>query len=356
MHSFQIIAALAALVSTASAASVHSHMHPQRHNHQKLHPYPRAATVTNSTSKSDTDSFHLLASSSYRLVDTYDYTNFFSTFNFFTAPDPTHGFVSYQSQSSASSRGLISTPNNQVRLGVDSTTYNPPAPGRASVRLTSNKAYTHGLFIADIAHMPSATCGVWPAFWTFGPNWPGSGEIDIIEGVNTQSTNTVTLHTSANCNINNLGSASGTWTNSADCNSNNAYNGCGAGTSNSNNYGNGFNANGGGVYAMQWESSGIYVWFFPRNGIPSDISSGNPDTTRWGSPTVAFNSAGCDFDAHFANHNIVFDTTFCGDWAGGVWGQSCGNLAGSCQDYVSQNPGAFSDAYWLINSVKYYSL
>lgn len=320
-----------------------------------MHPH-RSTPIGNSTFLPA--NLHLLAAApaSYKLVDTYDYTNFFSKFSFFTQPDPTHGFVSYQSQSSASSRGLISTPNRQVRLGVDSKTVNPPAPGRASVRLTSNKAYTHGLFIADIAHMPSATCGVWPAFWTFGPNWPGSGEIDIIEGVNTQTSNIVTLHTTATCVVNNGGSASGTFTKNTNCNADNGYSGCGAGTSNGASYGNGFNANGGGVYAMQWESSGIYVWFFPRNAIPGDITSGKPDTTKWGAPQVAFNSAGCNFDQHFKNHNIVFDTTFCGDWAGAVWGQTCGNLGSSCQSYVAGNPGAFANAYWLINSVKVYHL
>jgi hypothetical protein len=351
MHSLQVTLALGALLSVVSAGSIgHSHRHSERHQH--LHPQSRSTPISNTTT-----SFHFLAAatSSYRLVDTYDHNNFFNSFSFFTAPDPTHGYVSYQSRASADARGLVSTPNNQVRFGVDSTTYNP-AGGRASVRLTSNKAYTHGLFIADIAHMPSATCGVWPAFWTFGPGWPNSGEIDIIEGVNTQTSNTVTLHTSAGCQVNNFGSLGGTYTTSANCNAGNGNQGCGANTGNGASYGNGFNANGGGVYAMQWESSGIYVWFFPRNAIPGDISAGQPNTRNWGLPLVAFNNAGCNFDAHFANHNIVFDTTFCGDWAGAVWGQTCGAQASTCQAYVAGNPGAFSNAYWLINSVKVYHL
>jgi len=37
------------------------------------------------------------------------------------------------------------------------------AVGRNSVRLVSKKSWTHGLFIADIAHMPGGVCGTWPS-------------------------------------------------------------------------------------------------------------------------------------------------------------------------------------------------
>jgi hypothetical protein len=195
----------------------------------------------------------------YYLKDTYDQSNFFSSFNFFTADDPTLGDVQYVSQSVASSSGYIGTSNGAVYMGVDYKTVNP-TNGRQSVRLESKKSYTKGLFIADIAHMPASTCGSWPAYWMFGPDWPNSGEIDIIEGVNTQATNAITLHTSPGCTINNINSLPGTTTiGSGNCNQDNAYTGCSVSTSNTNNYGNGFNSVGGGVYAMQWESSGIYV-------------------------------------------------------------------------------------------------
>jgi hypothetical protein len=89
----------------------------------------------------------------YGLIDVYNSANFFNAFNFYTGSDPTHGWVNYQSQSAAASQGLINNNNGQIYLGVDYSTINPAAPGRNSVRVTSNKAYTHGLFIADIAHM-----------------------------------------------------------------------------------------------------------------------------------------------------------------------------------------------------------
>jgi hypothetical protein len=52
----------------------------------------------------------------------------------------------------------------------------------------------------------------------------------------------------------------------------------------------------------------------------------------------------------------VFDTTFCGDWAGSVWSGDavCASEAPSCQSFVQNNPSAFTDAYWLVNSLKVY--
>lgn len=298
---------------------------------------------------------HFRAVEAWTLMDTYNSANFFNSFTFFTGADPTHGFVNYESKAAATAAGLISTANNQIHMGVDHTTKNPSG-GRGSVRVSSNKAYTHGLFIADIAHMPGDICGVWPAFWLFGPNWPNSGEIDIIEGVNLAGTDTVTLHTSAGCVINISGSRGGDSLGNANCNTGGGNSGCSVSNNMPNAYGNAFNNAGGGVFVMQWASSGIYVWFFPRNAIPANIKAGAPITTAWGTPLVAFNgNAGCAIDSHFSNENIVFDTTFCGDWAGAVFSSgSCASKAASCQAYVSGFPADFAQAYWTINYVKVY--
>ncbi|CRK41950.1 hypothetical protein BN1723_018925, partial [Verticillium longisporum] len=121
------------------------------------------------------------AQQQYVLHDNYDRTNFFNEFGFFDAPDPTKGFQRYVNASEANAQSLAGFANDGVFLGVDYTT---PGDNRRSVRLTSNKAFDGGVFIADIAHMPANSCGVWGAFWMFGPDWPHGGEIDIIEGVN----------------------------------------------------------------------------------------------------------------------------------------------------------------------------
>lgn len=46
-----------------------------------------------------------------------------------------------------------------------------------------------------------------------------------------------------------------------------------------------------------------------------------------------------------------------GDWAGAVWNQdsTCAATGSSCEDYVKNNPGAFSEAYWTVNALKVYS-
>lgn len=299
-----------------------------------------------------------IARAQYSLVDTYDASNFFDEFSFYSGVDPTAGFVSYQTAAQANADGLAGFSDGGVFLGVDDTTLNPAA-GRGSVRVSSNKAYTQGLFIGDIAHMPGSICGVWPAFWTFGPNWPASGEIDIIEGVSQNEFDTITLHTAAGCSMNTAGTLlEGTSAVTANnCNAGDANTGCGVQTTNAqNNYGTNFNNVGGGAYAMEWTSTSISVWFFPRSAIPSDITAGTPNPAGWSTPLTTFTPNSCDIDSSFANHNIIFDTTFCGDWAGEVWASSgtCPTLAATCNDYVAANPSAFSEAYWLINSVKVY--
>ncbi|OCL10789.1 glycoside hydrolase family 16 protein [Glonium stellatum] len=298
-----------------------------------------------------------LPATTYALQDTYDYTNWLSKFSVQNIADPTHGFVNYVTQAQAQSLGLLKTVGNQVYIGVDNTTRLDPngSVGRNSVRLQSNPSYNHALVIADFAHIPGSDCGTWPAFWMVGPNWPNEGEIDIIEGVNLNTYDQVTLHTSSGC-VPAIGSGgqSGTPTGNADCGAGGGYTGCGVASGSATSYGTAFNANGGGVYATLWTSSAIEVWYFPANSVPSDIKSGTPNPAGWGVPIA--NYAGCNFDAHFQNMNIIFDTTFCGDWAGQVWSSSsCASVNPSCNAYVAEEPQSFGDTYWLVNSVKVYN-
>lgn len=135
--------------------------------------------------------------------------------------------------------------------------------------------------------------------------------------------------------------------------------GCTTSDARTNSYGTGFNDNGGGVYAMEWTSTAIKVWFFPRGSIPSSISAGNPDVVSFGQP-VANLAGSCDLDTHFFNHSLVFDTTFCGTWAGNAFTtDGCAAYSNeaswpSCVTYVAENPTVFESAYWAVNSIKVY--
>lgn len=298
------------------------------------------------------------SSAGWVLEDDYSTSNFFDMFSFWTSSDPTHGFVDYVSQSDAQSAGLISTDSNGVYIGVD---YKNQAPnGRQSVRITSNKAYNAGtLVVLDLAHMPGGICATWPAFWTVGPNWPAGGEIDIIEGVHMQTTNDMTLHTADGCSISNTGLFSGSIGTDncyVDAAGQSTNAGCQIDTPNTATYGSGFNANGGGVYAMEWTTEAISVYFFQRGSIPSDISSGSPNPSGWGTPVAQF-SGSCDIPSFFSDNQLVFDNTFCGDWAGATWSTSgCASTQyPTCESFVQNNPSAFQNSYWQINSLQVFS-
>ena len=134
-----------------------------------------------------------------------------------------------------------------------------------------------------------SVCSTWPAFWTANlANWPNGGEIDIIEGVNDQWYNHWSMHTGGTCSQS--GPNQSGWTATTNCNVNAAgqsYNtGCAGWSNDWRSYGDGMNDVGGGVYAMDWRSAGIRIWFWPAGSVPSDITSGKPTTSGWG--TVLF--------------------------------------------------------------------
>jgi len=266
-------------------------------------------------------------------------------------------YVNYLPADAAVSAGLIQNRNGQLYLGVDSSTVLDPNSGigRKSVRISTNKSYNSGtLVIGDFAHIPGNICGIWPSFWMVGPVWPQDGEIDIMEGVNQMSQNQMTIHTQPGCVPSvGAGGQSGAITANADCGAGGGAVGCGVFNTNPAGWGSAFNAAGGGVYAMEWTGSAIQIWYWPQGQVPDDIESGAPYPESWGQPVA--NWVGCNFGALMDNMNIIINTSFCGNWAGAVWGaSSCSSLASQCYQYVAANPQAYSEAYWLINSIKVY--
>jgi len=295
----------------------------------------------------------------YTLQTNFSGSTFFNGWNFFTGDDPTHGYVNYVSYSQAQAAGLIVAEPGKVIIGSDNKNA-ASGRGRNSVRITSNQAWNSGLFVLDLVNMPTG-CGTWPAWWLVGPNWPNSGEIDIIEGVNAQTADQTTLHTSNGCAMSSSNSQfTGHWgTGSNGQPATNCYidapnqysnQGCGiVGADGS--YGAPLNSAGGGVYVTEWTGDFIQMFFFNRNNIPKDLASDVPNPAGWGKPYAYF-QLGSNCPANkFNNMNLVFDLTFCGDWAGGVFESMCPGK-GSCQSFVQNNPSAFNAAYWQVNYVK----
>lgn len=222
-------------------------------------------------------------------------------------------------------------------------------------------------------------CSVWPAWWyvfpyvrsiflahdyrfllcnrSVGPSWPDAGEIgvlpcflhtflitsiiftfssDIIEGVNTQTTNQYTLHTTSGCTLDKTNSSNNLFTANVlntQCESVPSDNtGCAFLDTDTTTYGKGFNDIAGGVFAHLWDDTGISVWHFKRTDIPDDISSRNPDPTSWGTPAAFWSSASCDIGNHFYDHVLTLTTTLCGDWAGPAFTSTC---SGTCADAVA---------------------
>ncbi|KZP31323.1 glycoside hydrolase family 16 protein [Athelia psychrophila] len=285
--------------------------------------------------------------------DVYEGPSFFDRWTFFDQGDPTHGAVNFTDEQTAFANGLVYvTAENVVVMKGDNTTWLPAGAVRESVRISSITQYNGGLFILDLNRAPWG-CGVWPAFWTCGPNWPYGGEIDVLEGVHDNEHNQVTWHTGPGCSLTAGDNFTGTVVGELDCDGTISGNpGCGITEWSSASYGPYFDSQGGGVFAMKWDDEGIAVWNFYRAAIPQDITDGqSPNPSGWGQPAAQLAPSGCNPLTMFSNHSIIFDITFCGDWAGNSYSTS--GCPGTCAERV-QDPSNFVNASWEINSLKVY--
>ncbi|KAG6329929.1 hypothetical protein ID866_9158, partial [Astraeus odoratus] len=214
----------------------------------------------------------------YNLFREYSGSNFFDGWDFYVNLISSfifEGNVTWVSKTDALSQGLAYV-NNQghVILKVDNTTNVTYGQQRNSIRITTQDAYELGsLWVIDANHIPYG-CSVWPAFWSFGPKWPDDGEIDIIEAINLMDYNQMAIHTTPGCtqsgkNYGQLGT-SGPTTNCSEAS------GCTVMETSPNSYAAGFAAAGGGVWATQFEATGIYIWFwsvgFPFILFREDVS------------------------------------------------------------------------------------
>ncbi|QRW21271.1 glycoside hydrolase family 16 protein [Rhizoctonia solani] len=277
----------------------------------------------------------------------------FQTFN-----DPTHGRVNYVDQGYAKTNNLTYASESKFVMRADAVNNSKSHPrGRDSIRVASKQHYEDSVLILDLTHMPTG-CGTWPAFWTVTTSgrWPQGGEIDIIEGINKRSYNLASLHTTPGCNMTGAVRVMTGVGESNECDAKQNNNqGCGV-KFRQGSFGQRFNKMGGGWFAMRRTEQGVSVWFWGRNDIliPEEVRMGSKTVQPecWGLPVADFPAENCDMKSHFGPHEIVFDLTFCGDWAGSEYPKS--GCPGTCIDFVNNNPKEFVEAYWEINSLRTY--
>ena len=349
----------------------------------------------------------------YAATATHSGSSFWDGFTFFTGTDPNSdpsqsspSLSNFVGQSEATQAGILGTRwGGRAYASVDNAT--AVSSTRSSLRFHSNVAYDSGLFVLNLTHMPYG-CSLWPAFWFLGSMgqsqpWPYHGEIDVIEGINQYNFASTSIHTtnSPGCTMNSPGQGqTGSWDTTNGDTPNNCYTnyasnmqGCKvmygplpASNATAKSYGSQFNANGGGVYAIEIASGGIKVWFFPRGDpstptdllSPSDggLGSTHPDPLSWVEPYAYFPFGSSCQSSNFATLRIIFDITVCGSWAGGSFGNwvptgvaSCADKdgvcsaagisttgGGCCAQYARTQPRAFDEAYWLIDSLVVYEL
>jgi len=290
--------------------------------------------------------------------------------------------------------------NNTETFVVISSSPTPEGP-RNSVRLEGRRRFNRGLFIIDLRHMP-AGCGTWPAFWlTDEANWPVNGEIDIVEGVNYQDTAKTALHSTKECQMDDVpeGTSTGSWDTSVgipngktgipDMTFRWAQNcfvydphqwinqGCVAtdlkleGRS----LGMPLNQNGGGVYALEWDPVNTHIrsWIFsPHGRVPSNLRDAMrtatnedvgtriaPDTNQWGLPYGHFpigDGTNCPA-GHFRNMRLVINLAFCGSVAGNRYFMDCPKKFKkfkTCEEWVASEPDELKEAYWKIRGIYVY--
>ncbi|KAM0790911.1 hypothetical protein ACM66B_004218 [Microbotryomycetes sp. NB124-2] len=297
--------------------------------------------------------------SKYSLVQRWQGSQFFDGWQFYGHYDNlTNGDVNFVNQSDSSQLAYITSNGNAI-IKVDNTSVVPYNEKRNTVRITTEQQFGIGsLWVMDALHVPYG-CSVWPAFWSHAPVWPSGGEIDTFEGVNLVTRNQMALHTRSGCTAGGTSAAQTGNLTYGNCDANvNSNSGCTVVDPNTNSYGADFAAAGGGLWATQLAESGISIWFFSRDDIPSDLDIVNnasaPDPAGWGTPTAYYPSSSCDIADFFQPQQLTFTITLCGDWAGNpiVFNQTC---EGRCYlDYVL-NASNYDQAYFEVQHVSVYS-
>jgi hypothetical protein len=119
----------------------------------------------------------------------------------------------------------------------------------------------------------------------------------------------MTLHSDVNCEVDGLG-ATGTF-NHKSCSLNVGgppnFAGCSFEDTQTASFGTAFNQNNGGVFAVEWTSTAIKIWFLPRDSTPSKLANAlslAPQPSLWGDPSASFQGP-CNIQSHFRDQRVV---------------------------------------------------
>jgi len=297
----------------------------------------------------------------YELIHDYSGDTFFQGWDYYGKWDNlTLGNATYLSQEAAMQQNLtyINGAGNAI-IKVDNFTTVSKGERRNSIRLTSEEFYDFGtVWIIDAVHLPWG-CSVWPAFWSTAPDWPVGGEIDIIEGINNQLNDQFAIHTTEGCYHDKPPNQVG-FNIDTNCS---MGSGCTVGMTSQNSYQAGFATAGGGVYATQYDTSGIYLWFWSRPDVPSSLSASSTgiNISDWGTPMASFpNDQACNTTEFFKPQQLIFDITLCGDWAGvpGIYDSQCYNAGPNHDCYLDNvvgNGSNYDEAYFEVSYVRTYA-
>lgn len=292
---------------------------------------------------------------------------------------PEHrNFVEWVNRTEAAALGLFGvSPDGVAFIRADNVSVaDPETGGRKAVRLVSTANFSSGLWVLDAKHMPQG-CGSHYAWWLSGPNWPHSGEIDVVECINGDSRNRVTLHTGPDCDMQGddtgfLGHWNSPGTVARNCNVTGGHGGnnvgCQMRSQDNASCGAAFNQLGsGGVYVtllLQGSTMDPYEgppriasWFFRRSEVPADVTASRPTPSLWRKPDVQFRLGERCSPQHFHELNMILSINFCG-WAGSAhsWAQGCDTSTGcgTCEEWVGQHPQGATEVRWEVNEIAVY--
>ncbi|KAJ7205360.1 concanavalin A-like lectin/glucanase domain-containing protein [Mycena rebaudengoi] len=308
----------------------------------------------------------ILTSAAYSPVREYSGKTFFDRWDYYGDVDnTTWGNVTYLDRPTAASTKLTevnAAGNAIIRVDNVATIEAAELVHRNSIKITSQDTYGLGsVIVVDMLHLPYG-CSVWPSLWLLGTGqtWPAAGEIDIIEGINMYDKNQFSLHTTEGCTqAPNTAQVGKTITKDCLSQSGTNHNGCITEETKPNSLGKGFSDAKGGVYAIQIDASGVYMWFWGRAELPPSISAAKSDSTidlaDWGSPSAAYPASTCNITQFFQPQKIIFDITLCGDWAGvpALYSNTC---PGECIASNIIGPGSptYDNAFFEISYIRAY--